>query len=144
MPRDDPPIPKTPAAPAAKADTEPLSPRHEAFCHYFVLWGNASVVACEAGYSPRSSKNQGYRLTRSPRIQARVAELRRGLARAYGLDAEVLVGKLEALYQRAVEDHHFTAAARTVELQARLAGHAGGRLRMPPALPRPPADLESR
>ncbi|MCH7937503.1 MAG: hypothetical protein IH994_10520, partial [Proteobacteria bacterium] len=62
----------------------------------------------------------------------RIAALRRGLARAYGLDAEVLVGKLEALYQRAVEDHHFYAAARCVELQARLAGYAGGRSKVAP------------
>ncbi|MCH7936904.1 MAG: terminase small subunit [Proteobacteria bacterium] len=132
MPRDDPPMPTTPAAagpntaaapPASPDDsTDPLPPRQEAFCHYFVLWGNASVAASEAGYARGSARNQGYRLGRRPAIRARIAELRRGLARAYGLDAEVLVGKLEALYQRAVEDHHFYAAARCVEIQARLAG----------------------
>lgn len=132
MPSDSPPTPA--AAPALPGDSpapgpDPLPPRQEAFCHYFVLWGNASVAASEAGYAPRSAKNQGYRLTQNPRIRARIAALRRGLARAYGLDAEVLVGKLEALYQRAVEDHHFYAAARCVELQARMAGHVEGRFK---------------
>ncbi len=111
----------------------PLTPRQEAFCHYFVLWGNASVAAREAGYAASSARNQGYRLARRPRVRARIAQLRRGLARAYGLDAEVLVGKLEALYQRAVEDHDFHAAARAVELQARMAGHVAGRFRLAPA-----------
>ena len=124
MPPDTSPNP-TPAP--GDSTTEPLPPRQEAFCHYFVLWGNASVAASEAGYARKSAKNQGYRLGRRPRIRARIAELRRGLARAYGLDAEVLVGKLEALYQRAVEDHHFHAAARCVELQARMAGYVEGR-----------------
>jgi|TARA_Y100000294_G_scaffold86827_1_gene81220 hypothetical protein len=111
-----------PAPAPGDSAADPLPPRQEAFCHYFVLWGNASVAASEAGYAHGSARNQGYRLTRRPRIRARIAALRRGLARAYGLDAEVLVGKLEALYQRAVEDHHFYAAARCVEIQARLAG----------------------
>ena len=34
----------------------------------------------------------------------------------------VLLGKLENVYNRAIEDHHYVAAARTVEIQARLAG----------------------
>jgi len=111
---------------------DPLPPRQEAFCHYFVLWGNASVAASEAGYARGSAKNQGYRLSQKPRIRARIAALRRGLARAYGLDAEILVGKLEALYQRAIEDHHFHAAARCVEIQARMAGHVEGRFKVVP------------
>lgn len=95
-----------------------------------MLWGNASVADSEAGYARMSAKNQGYRLTQNPRIRARIAALRRGLARAYGLDSEVLVGKLEALYQRAVEDHHFHAAARCVELQAYMAGYVEGRFKV--------------
>ena len=60
---------------------------------------------------------------RRPAIRARIAEIRRVLARAYCLDAQVLLGKLEAVYQRANERHYFHAAARCVELQARIAGH---------------------
>ena len=108
-----------------KQPAKPLRPRHEAFCQYFVLGGNATYAARAAKYSPQSSGNQGYRLMRQPRIRARIAEIRRGLARAYAVDAEVLLGKLEALYQRANEDHQFHAAVRAVEAQARIAGHAG-------------------
>jgi len=134
MPRDDPPIPARPAAassdaPASSSDaaTSLANPRHEAFCQHFVLLGNAAYAAIDAGYARPSSRNQGYRLMRRPAIRARIAEVRRVLARAYCLDAQVLLGKLEAVYQRANENHFFHAAARAVELQARIAGHVPSR-----------------
>ena len=34
----------------------------------------------------------------------------------------VLLGKLENIYNRAIEDRHYVGAARSVEIQARLAG----------------------
>ena len=127
MSRDDPPpaprLSRTgPESPEARTDPL-LNPRHEAFCQHFVLLGNAAYAAVDAGYARPSSRNQGYRLMRRPAIRARIAEIRRVLARAYCLDAEVLLGKLEAVYQRANENHFFHAAARAVELQARIAGH---------------------
>ena len=122
-----------------KPQEKPLNPRHEAFCQYFVLGGNATYAARAAKYSPQSSGNQGYRLMRHPRIRARIAEIRRGLARDYALDAQVLLGKLEALYQRAVEDHHFHAGVRAVEAQARIAGHLQRRAVLPAAATNLPA-----
>jgi len=98
-----------------------LSPRHEAFCQYFVLCGNATYAAASAGYAPRSAHNQGYRLTGRADTRARIADIRRSLARAYCLDAGVLLGKLEAVYQCAIEDHSLHAAARAVEIQSRIA-----------------------
>ena len=128
MPRDDPPptprLRRTgPESPDTFATASLANPRHEAFCQHFVLLGNAAYAAIDAGYARPSSRNQGYRLMRRPAIRARIAEIRRVLARAYCLDAEVLLGKLEAVYQRANERHYFHAAARCVELQARIAGH---------------------
>ena len=119
---------RTGAARTGTQEEKPLRSRHEAFCQYFVLYGSAANAAREAGYAPASCKNQGYRLMRQPRIRARVADIRRGLARAYALDAQVLLGKLEALYQRANEDHHFHAAVRAVEAQARIAAMSQGRI----------------
>ena len=53
---------------------------------------------------------------------------------------DVLLGKLEIVYRRAIEYHHFYAAARAVELQAKLAAMA----KLPPIIdgkaePIPPA-----
>ena len=128
MPRDNPPLPTPrlrqagPETPAAAPPHKRLRHRHEAFCQHFVLLGNAADAAGRAGYALESRRNQGYRLMRQPLIQARVAAIRAGLARAYCLDSGVLLGKLEAVYQCAVSDRSFHAAARCVEIQARIAG----------------------
>ncbi len=99
---------------------KPLNPRQERFCHYFVLYACASVAAAEAGYSRKSAKHQGYRMLRTGRVRARIRDIHIGLARDHGRDTDALIGKLEAVYRRALEDNHFHTAARAVELQARL------------------------
>ncbi len=97
-----------------------LTPRQERFCQAFVVYATASVAAAEAGYSRKSSRKQGYRLLRTDRIRARVREIQTALAADHGRDMDVLLGKLEIVYRRAIEDHHFYAAGRAVELQAKL------------------------
>ena len=111
----------TTASDAAAPAPKPLRHHHEAFCQYFVLYGNATTAAIEAGYKSKWARNQGYRLGRQPVIRARIAEVCSMLSRDYCLDADVLLGKLKAVYQRAHENHHFHAAARAVEIQARIA-----------------------
>ena len=124
-----PPLPAPSSTTLGPPDTQPaarkyLRHRHEAFCQYFVLYGNATAAAIEAGYAAKWARNQGYRLSRQPVIRARIAEIRSMLSRDYCLDADVLLGKLEAVYQRAHENHQFHAAARAVEIQARIARQA--------------------
>ena len=121
-----------------------LTPRQERFCHYFVLYACASVAASEAGYSRKSAKHQGYRLLRTHRVRDRIRTLHAEHCRDQAGDTEALIGKLENVYRRAVQDHHFHTAARCVELQARLAVLRQGR-DMLPALPKlPPAPLDAR
>ncbi len=97
-----------------------LTPRQERFCHEFVHWAQGAVAAREAGYSAKSSRKQGSALLKTERIRARIHEIQTGLARDAGADTEALIGKLEVVYRRAIGDHHFYAAARAVELQAKL------------------------
>ena len=99
-----------------------LKARHERFCRAFIETANASVAAKVAGYTPASARNAGYRLLRHPRIAARIAEIQRETAEAHCRNVDVLLGKLETIYRRAVDDRHFAAAARAVELQAKLSG----------------------
>ncbi len=99
-----------------------LKPRHEKFCQHFVLDPNATRAAMAAGYSPHTARQQGCRLLRRQRLVERIAAIRRDLAREHCHDLGTLMGKLEALYRRAMEDHAFTAAARAIELQAKFAG----------------------
>ncbi len=109
----------------------PLTLRQERFCHAFVNWAQGAVAAREAGYAAKSSRKQGSRLLATERIRARIHEIQTELARdaignagdsTGGRDA--LIGKLEVVYRRAIEGHNFTAAARAVELQAKLSGMA--------------------
>ena len=106
---------------------KPLTPRQERFCHYFVLYACASVAASEAGYSRKSAKHQGYRLLRTGRVRARIQALHAEHCRDQAGDTEALIGKLENVYRRAIEDHHFHTAARAVELQAKLTREAASR-----------------
>jgi hypothetical protein len=112
------------SGPKGSATEKALRSRHEAFCQYFVLGGNATYAAIDAGYTSEWARNQGYRLMRQPLIRARIAEVRSTLARSYCLDTDVLLGKLEAIYQCAHERHQYHAAARAVEIQARIARQA--------------------
>ncbi len=123
---------------------KPLTPRQERFCHEFVHWAQGAVAAREAGYSARSSKKQGSALLKTERIRARIGEIQARLARDAGFDTEALIGKLEVVYRRAIGDHHFTAAARAVELQAKLARMAAfSRSSASPRLFPPPVLIEN-
>src|SRR5512147_951411 len=99
-----------------------LKARHERFCRSFVECANATLAAKAAGYTAASARNAGYRLLRHPRIIARITQLQQDMAEAHCRNVDILLGKLETIYRRAVDDHHFAAAARAIELQAKLAG----------------------
>ncbi|MCH7937188.1 MAG: terminase small subunit [Proteobacteria bacterium] len=120
-----------------------LTPRQERFCHAFVHYANASEAAWEAGYARGSTKQQGYRLLRTERVRARIRALHAQLCRDQGQDTEVLIGKLENVYRRAIEEHQFHTAARAVELQARLSLLKEGRMAVPRLPPLPPAPPET-
>src|SRR5512132_4736307 len=97
-----------------------LKAKHERFCRNFVEYANATLAAKTAGYTPASARNAGYRLLRHPRIIARIAQLQGEMAEAHCRNLDILLGKLETVYRRAVDDHHFAAAAR-----GRTAGKPG-------------------
>ena len=97
-----------------------LTYRQECFCQAFVQGGNASHAAISAGYRPRSRRQQGWRLMKTARIRDRIREIQAAMAGDHGRDREVLIGKLENIYRRAVENHQYHAATRAIEAQARL------------------------
>jgi len=103
---------------------EPAAPqeRHETYCQVYVYNANAALAARQAGYAPGSARQQGHRLLRKPGVAARIAEIREGLAQEGCRSTATLLGKLENIYNRALEAGHYIAAARTVEIQSRLAG----------------------
>lgn len=101
-----------------------LNPRQERFCRLFIESGNAAQAARGAGYCLEHARNTGHRLLKQPRIMRRVAELQSLVADGQCRDVDVLLSKLEAVYRRAIDDHQLSAAARAIELQARLGGFA--------------------
>jgi phage terminase small subunit len=104
---------------------KPLKPRQERFCRRFAEFGCATTAARAAGYAPRSANVAGYRLIRHPRVAARIAAIEAETARLHSRGDEVLIGKLENVYRRAVIDHNFHAAARAVDLQAQIRRASG-------------------
>jgi phage terminase small subunit len=122
-----------------------LAERQEMFCRRFVEGANATHAARSAGYAAASARNAGYRLLRRPEIKERIAALHREQAEQ-ARDTEILIGKLETVYRRALNADQCSAAARAVEIQAKLAAGAAGTLRAPgrrpalAALPSPPPD----
>jgi len=104
---------------------KPLKTRQERFCRKFVELGCATTAARAAGYAPRWASNAGYRLIRHPRITRRIAEIEAEKGENCCDTRDVLLGKLETVFRRAIVDHHFATAARAVDLQARLRGFIG-------------------
>ena len=99
-----------------------LNDRQEKFCRYFIASMNASRAAREAGYSAQTARQQGHRLLQDDRIRNRLHALQKSLGTDHGTDPVVLIGKLETVYRRAMEMHHFHAATRAIEVQARISG----------------------
>jgi len=99
-----------------------LTFRQERFCHAFLRLANAAEAAREAGYSERSARKQACRLLQTQRIRFRLADIQTETAQhaCFGLNA--MLAKLQNVYERAIEDRRYYAAARAVDIQARLIG----------------------
>jgi phage terminase small subunit len=124
-------LPSTSRAPSSPPRSAPasLTARQERFCQKYVIDPNATRAAVHAGYSARSAGQQGHRLLADPRIAARIRALQAAVAERACADTDVLLCKLEHVYARALENHHFHAAGKAVEIQARLrAARAGAEM----------------
>jgi len=97
-----------------------LNARQERFCRAFAEVAGAGYAARIAGYAPLTARQQGHRLLKDPRITRRIADIQAAMARDSCRATDVLLGKLETIYRQALESHNFPAAARAVEIQARL------------------------
>jgi len=104
-----------------------LSPLQEAFCRAYVLDPNGARAAVRAGYAPANARAQASRLLTKANIQRSIMLNRTEIAARHGADLDALMCKLEAVYRRAFESHQMSAAARAVEMQARIAGFLSSR-----------------
>ena len=117
--------PKTalPPSSAAAAPADRLNPRQAAFCDHFEETGNAAEAARRAGYSEQSSRFQGSKLMADRNIQQHIATLKNIRARARAMDREVLMARLDDLYEEAMRHHRLNAAIQALRLMAQIGGH---------------------
>lgn len=99
-----------------------LSERQENFCQAYLVAGNATKAAINAGYSERGARQQGSRLLTNANILERIAGLRADLGLRNRIDRDTVMAKLEAAYRGAMTAHTYLTAVRAAEAQARLAG----------------------
>jgi phage terminase small subunit len=117
-----------------------LHPKHQSFCEFYMVSGNATEAARAAGYAHDNAAGQGYRLLKRPEIQARLDEMtaeederfarqaaerqehRARLAALRATEAEALLAKLDPVYEHRLESEDFTGVMKVVALQARIAG----------------------
>ena len=99
-----------------------LSTRQEAFCRHFVACGNAAEAARRAGYAERSARQSGHALLERSHIVERVRQIRllwRQTARA---EVQILLARLEQVWQAAVAAEAPQLMLRVVRYQAELSG----------------------
>ena len=90
-----------------------LSPKRERFARLYVQSGNATQSAVEAGYSPRSAKQEGHRLLTFADVKREVAELEREQREAEKVDREYVIRGLRRLAENAESE---SARVRALEL----------------------------
>ncbi len=99
-----------------------LSTRQEAFCRHFVACGNAAEAARRAGYAERSARQSGHALLERSHIVERVRQIRllwRQTARA---EVQILLARLEQVWQAAAAAEAPHLMLRVVRFQAELSG----------------------
>ena len=99
-----------------------LSTRQEAFCRHFVACGNAAEAARRAGYAERSARQSGHALLERSHIVERVRQIRllwRQTARA---EVQILLARLEQVWQAAAAAEAPQLMLRVVRFQAELSG----------------------
>ncbi len=118
-----------------------LSTRQEAFCRHFVACGNAAEAARRAGYAERSARQSGHALLERSHIVERVRQIRllwRQTARA---EVQILLARLEQVWEAAVAAEAPQLMLRVVRFQAELSGVSReGRCHRPDFWPVPDED----
>jgi phage terminase small subunit len=99
-----------------------ISERQENFCQAYIVAGNGTKAAINAGYEPRNARHQASRLLTKANIAGRIAGLRRDLGFRNQIDRDTIMAKFEAAYRGAMTGHMYLTAVRAAEAQARLAG----------------------
>ena len=94
-----------------------MNDKQEKFAQAYVLHRNATEAAKAAGYSSRSSANQGYRLLQMQVVIDRIHELEQQLETNVNV-----IEELESQYAFAKSSGHTNSAIKALELLSRVRG----------------------
>ena len=94
-----------------------MNEKQEKFAQAYVLHRNATEAAKAAGYSSRSSANQGYRLLQMQVVIDRIHELEQQLETNVNV-----IEELEGQYAFAKSSGHTNSAIKALELLSRVRG----------------------
>jgi len=94
-----------------------MNDKQEKFSQAYVLHRNATEAAKAAGYSARSSANQGYRLLQMQEVIDRIHELEQQLETNVNVIEEI-----ESQYAFAKVSGHTNSAIKALELLSRIRG----------------------
>ena len=94
-----------------------MNDKQEKFAQAYVLHRNATEAAKAAGYSSRSSANQGYRLLQMQVVIDRIHELEQQLETNVNV-----IEELEGQYAFAKSSGHTNSAIKALELLSRVRG----------------------
>ena len=99
-----------------------LSTRQEAFCRHYTASGNAADAARRAGYSERSARQTGCALLERPYIVERVRRIRLSWRRTERDEAQIVLARLEQVWDAAVASGSAHTMLRVLRFQAEIAG----------------------
>ena len=77
-----------------------LTEREAAFAREYVLDHNGTRAAIRAGYAKKNAAVQASRMLKKERVRARIDQLEKELAAAFGLSAESLINRYAEIYER--------------------------------------------
>tara|TARA_R100001244_G_scaffold92177_2_gene69657 strand:- start:118 stop:525 length:408 start_codon:yes stop_codon:yes gene_type:complete len=97
-----------------------LNDKQEKFAQAYIIHRNATEAAKVAGYSDRSSANQGYRLINNEEIKERIEDLEKELTTTIDVISEI-----ENQYTFAKAHGHTNSAIKALELLSRVRGSRG-------------------
>lgn len=94
-----------------------MTPKETRFCEEYLLDLCAADAAKRAGYSPKTAKEQGYRLLKSPAVQARITELQAKRSKRTEITADRVLEELGKLGFANMEDYtRLVGSERVVDL----------------------------
>lgn len=104
-----------------------ISPRRALFVKHYCDSFNGTKAARDAGYGEKGARTTASRLLAIPDVKAAInAELDRRKELAGPDEFEALLSELKDVQMRATRARQFNAAARTIELRAKLRGFLRG------------------